>query len=70
MSEISKAEFADWKSQPVTQEVLKVVAEARQATEGHLLYGGTIGENTAEETARAVGVLQGLDMLLAVDFEE
>lgn len=67
--DVSKAEFSDWKNQIVTQAVFKKINDAREATVEHMLFGGTVGDNTGEDTARAVGVLQGLDMLLGIDWE-
>jgi len=64
MSEVSAAEFSDWKAQPVTQEVFKKLEETKAITTEYLLHGGSLTDHAGRDTAQAVGLLRGLDMIL------
>lgn len=69
MSNVSEAEYKEWRNHPVTLEVFGKVEESRKQIVDHLVYAGTMTSHTARDTAKAVGMIQGIDMLLAMDWE-
>lgn len=70
---ISKEEFSLWKIHPVTIALFKELRETRAQLEDALSSGetltGTAGD-TAERTARMVGNIEGINMLLETYFED
>jgi len=68
---LTKEEFGEWKHQPVTEKVLKVLAGQREVFSDALLNGATLcGHRTAEETAKAVGIIYGVDLLLQMEVDD
>ncbi len=64
--EISKAEFIDWHSQPVTEQILETLSEIR---EGHLEHLRSAARNGEISTAAFhEGVIEGIDLLLAIEY--
>lgn len=71
--EIKREDFALWKMHPITKEVLKELRETRAALKDALSSGQTLtGEAgaTAEKTARMIGNIEGIEMLLELQFED
>lgn len=70
---ITKEDFFLWKTLPITKAVLKELRETRAALKNALSSGETLtGEAgaTAEKTARMVGNIEGIEMLLELKFED
>ena len=67
---ITKGELQEWKEHPLTQEAFKVIREQREQWSSALETGGTLNGTTTEATAKAVGVLYGIDLLLKIHIEE
>ena len=68
---MSKADFQTWLIQPATKQVFAALRELRQEWADKLANGGTLCGNgpTEQETARAVGVIQGIDFMLQAKWE-
>lgn len=63
--QIDAASWRAWKQHPITQEVFRVVSLEREEWANGLLEGATLLDRTPiASTAKAVGVVQGLDALL------
>lgn len=62
---ISPSDWLDWKKSPITQEILSALHREREEWATILINGDTLtaGKEIAE-TARAVGVIYGLDCML------
>lgn len=69
MSDVSKSEYEEWRNHPVTLEVFNTIRASRQQAVDHIVFSGTLTDSTERDTARAVGIIQGIDMLLAMDWE-
>jgi hypothetical protein len=70
---ITKEQFAEWKSHPVTIDVFKEVEDARNKLKERLSEGLTIcydAEATHGSTSRMVGVIEGLNQLLNITYED
>lgn len=70
---VSQAEYQEWQRSPVTQELVRVLKVFRQEYSERLAQGSTIRERsdmTAQETARIVGVVFGIDLVLEMKVEE
>jgi hypothetical protein len=69
---MKQAEFEEWKQHPITQEYLHNIQAEKDSWVRGLVNGNTLRgtSETAEATARAVGVIWGLDQLLEVHVEE
>lgn len=61
-----------WKTDPVTQVVFQEMREIRKGLAFSLVNGATLkgGPGTAEETAKVVGILYGIDLFLELTFDE
>ena len=73
MSDITKEEFAEWKSHPVTIEIYKELKEIKKSLEESLGKGDTIcytAEETHGTTNRVVGQITGLNQLLELTYED
>lgn len=72
VEQMSKEEFHLWKHDPRTQEVMARLEGMKQEWVTRLVQGGTLCGNgpTQEETARAVGVIYGIDLILKAEWEE
>lgn len=60
---VTKEEFLQWKNHAVTIELLETIKQKQEELSQFVLFGGTLGENAVQNTARAVGrneVLQDL----------
>ena len=67
---ISKEEFSEWKNDKVTMAIFQVLDTLRTGYMMQLANGATLGDKTAEETAKVVGRIQGINDLMLVDYEE
>ena len=65
---MNKESFYEWKSHPVTAEVLKEVGVMRDNLKETLATGATLGSEI--HTAQVVGNIEGLNQLLNIEFEE
>ena len=70
MLKLSKDELNAWLEQATTDKIYEILVEKRQQYASLLLDGGTLGANVAQETARIVGIIAGLDMALNIEIEE
>ncbi len=64
---MTKTEFLDWKSHPVTEEMVKMFADVREALVESLINGTDLSNPV--ESGKKVGQIQGLDFLLLADYE-
>jgi len=70
---VTKEQFSEWKTHPVTIEVYKEVKLAKQSLVLKLSEGATIGataEDTHGLTNKIVGQINGLDQLLNLTYDE
>jgi len=70
---ITKEQFSEWKTHPVTIEVYKEVKSAKQNLVLMLSEGATIGvtaEDTHGLTNKIVGQIDGLNQLLNLTYED
>ena len=56
-------EFKSWKYDPVTKDALKVIESEVTRWSLGILNGETLGDNIAQDTARAIGYIEGLKFL-------
>ena len=74
IDEISKEFMLEWLQHPVTKKVIKELSQAREDFRQVLTEGGmldmTSTEKTALQTARTVGRIEGLNLLLEIDIKE
>lgn len=52
-----------WKHNAVTQQVLDIIDQELQAASLRIGKGETLGENVIQDTARAVGYVDGLEFM-------
>ena len=70
---ITKEQFLEWKTHPVTIEVYKEVERAKQDLVLSLSEGFTIrqtAEDTHGTTNKAIGQIEGLNQLLNLTYED
>lgn len=69
---ISKDEFINWKAGEVTKAVFKMLRDGRDDLSYSLINGNTLkgDSSTAEATARVVGILYGIDLILEMKVED
>ena len=70
---LSKEDFALWKRHPITRAIFKDLRESKADLERALSSGGTLtGEAgaTAEKTARMIGNIEGIRLLLNIKYED
>lgn len=70
---VTKEQFLEWKTHPVTIEVYKEVKKAKQDLIAGLSRGSTIGataESTHGITNQVIGQIAGLDQLLQLSYED
>lgn len=68
---ITKEQFQEWKTHPVTRELFKELKKTHQAMVDKLAYGNTIGDDaylTHGLTNRVVGHIEGINQLLNITF--
>jgi len=68
MQEIAKEEFVQWKSNVVTEYILKFLAEQRSDYIDALRGYVRAGEHTS--AARCEGMIEGLEQLLEIEYED
>lgn len=69
---MSKDEFAAWRNSPATQQVRKKMQIEREEIVRQICEGATLAgaECTGELTARAIGIVAGIDLFLEAEWEE
>lgn len=68
--ELSKEEFHEWSADPTTEKVMRLVFNFRELIKEQTMQGMTLGENSGEDTAQAVGITAGLDFLLTMEYDD
>ncbi len=69
---MNNEQFQEWKSNPTTIEVTKLLFVQREAYCESLGSGGTVGEevgSTVILTAKTVGIIEGLDQFLKMEYQ-
>ena len=69
---ITKEQFQEWKTHPVTKELFDKLKEMKHSIMDQIANGNTIGhdaEATHGFTNRAIGQLDGLNQLLNISFD-
>lgn len=64
-------EYREWKEHLITQRVFKELRKERERLVFNITNGGTLknGEGTGEATAKTVGIICGIDLILQMTFE-
>lgn len=68
---ITAEQFAEWKTNPVTKEIFKMLKDTKEEIVEQICLGNTIGINaeaTHGLTSRAIGHLDGINQLLNISF--
>jgi len=71
--EFSKETFGLWKTLPITKAVIEGLREEKQNLMDMLSTGQTLrgkSGDTAEATARTVGMIEGIDLILNIEYQE
>ncbi len=71
--ELSKETFGLWKTLPITQEIIKGLRAEKAVLIEALCSGQTLtgdAGTTAEETAKVVGMIKGIDLILNIEYED
>lgn len=61
---IEKEEFIQWKSSIVTKMLFEQIKDTQEKLKDFVIFGGTQGENSVANTARAVGRAEALQDIL------
>jgi len=70
---ITKEQFEEWKTHPVTIEIYKEVEKAKQSLQNTISDGLTIGQQadiTHGLTNKIIGQIEGLNQLLNITYED
>ena len=71
---ITNEDIAQWKTNPVTDWVLKEISSRKSTYMNNLGSGGTLNtasmENTFGNTAKTVGIIEGFDQVLNISVLE
>lgn len=70
---VTKEQFNEWKTHPVTIEVYEEIAQAKQFLIERLSEGSTIGyeaQVTHGQTNKVIGQIEGLNQLLNLTYED
>lgn len=70
---ITKAAFAEWKSNPTTESIFKEIEKTKQALIDNLAEGQTLCDSadaTHGSTARIIGSISGLNQILNISYED
>jgi hypothetical protein len=71
---LSKDELMEWMASPTTQKVVGLIKTKKEQAKEDLGRGLTVKsasmEQTAIETARLVGIIQGLEVLLDIEADD
>ena len=59
-----KESLIAWKHNAVTQQIIKIIKQDILNSSTRMGQGETLGENIIQETARAVGYVEGLNFLI------
>lgn len=65
--------FEEWISAYATQEIMQMLASHRQRALESLGLGSTLADDasiTAQHTAKVVGLLEGIDLMLDMEYGE
>lgn len=72
--EISKEQYEAWRVNPITEEVFRGLKDFREGLKELMAVGQTLNISdeieTFGKTSRFVGIIQGLDSILNIYFEE
>jgi len=68
--ELSRDEFHEWNTNPTTEKVMQLIFNYRALIKEQLARGETLGDNSVQDTAQAVGIVTGLDFLLTMEYDE
>jgi hypothetical protein len=67
--EITKEEYLAWKDNKVTRAFMALLSDSRNELAATLTSGGTLGEQTAINTAHCVGYIKGISEILDYEME-
>jgi len=70
---VTKEQFIEWKTHPVTIEVYEEIKRAKQLLVTNLSEGATIGyeaQVTHGQTNKVIGQIEGLNQLLNLTYED
>jgi hypothetical protein len=70
---VTKSDYVDWLSHPVTKAVKRVLEDVKRDREIQLGRGYTLSDDatlTAQKTAKMVGCLEGLALFLEMEIED
>ena len=70
---ITKEQFEEWKTHPVTIEIFEEIEKAKQGLQDKIAEGLTIGYRADEThglTNKIVGQIEGLNQLLNITYED
>jgi len=71
---IAKEDLDQWKIHPITKEVMAIIRDWRGAYAESLAMGGTFDPDSMEitfgNTAKTIGVIEGLDRILNIAITE
>lgn len=72
--EITKEQYEIWRTQRITQEIFKVLSKMRDEFKEQLAGGAVLNSASGEQTlaaySRVLGIIEGIDQVLNMDFEE
>lgn len=64
---ISYSQVLEWREHPVTRQQIRLIQEIHQRDLTHLAKGYTLGTNVDQNTARLVGFLEALQVVLDLE---
>jgi len=70
---MTKEAFEEWKSNPTTIEIYKILGDLKKSLQDNLANGQTLcstADATMGSTARMIGNIEGLNQLLNISFED
>lgn len=70
---ITAEQFAEWRAQPVTEEIFTLLNEVKKELQERLSSGATLGQHanvTHGLTNKIVGQIEGLNQLLNISYED
>ena len=70
MEQITKAEFNEWKENKITKMVMASLEQTKVENQEFISNGGTITKDSTTSTDFIVGRIQGINLVLNIDYEE